>query len=394
MNSNNSSKPPSGDGYNKPKPKSTRIQSGKKPGGQPGHKGHGLTLPEKIDETIIINAQTCSGCACDLSGVPGNVTNTRYVLDIPPIQPKTIQYINTSTHCPACGTKNEGVFPCGVDSVMQYGENIKAFATTLVEYGMVSLERTREIIADAFGIPMSVATIQSMLYECADKISPTLESIRKTVIDSPVVGFDETGFRVNGVLHWLHVASTRLYTYITLHRKRGEDGLRHNNVLPHYTGRVIHDCFPPYFKFLACIHALCNAHLIRELVGVYENTKQEWAIEMIGLLVDLKSDVDRRKAEGYDCLPDEDILIFDKMYNDIIAAGLALNPLPEKKEDDKRKPKRTKERCLLDRFITYREMILLFSRDFLVPFDNNGSLCLQINYSEQSKEHIRKAVAA
>jgi transposase len=236
---------------------------------------------------------------------------------------------------------------------------------------MVSLARTQEIISGALGVPVSTGTIQSMVYDCADKLSATVSAVKEALIQSHTVHFDETGLRVGGKLHWLHAASNDRYTYITVHTKRGLDGLEHNGVLPRFTGCAVHDCFSPYFKYISCVHALCNAHILRELKAVYEQTGQEWATDMITLLTDIKADVERCIFEGEDCLPSQDISIYDEVYDHILNSGFALNPLQEQIPGKKGKPKRSKARCLLDRLYKYRGMVLLFSRDFLVPFDNN-----------------------
>jgi len=370
-NSQNSSKPPSSDGLNKPKPKSQRVPSGRKPGGQRGHKGHGIKLPEKIDEIQSIEAHSCKNCDSNLDDIEGKVIGSRYVLDIPPIEVWTVKMEQKETICPRCGTRNEGIYPQGVNSTIQYGENIKAFVTTLVDYGMVSIDRTQEIIADAFGISMSTGTIQSIIYECANRVAPTVDAIRDSLIESPVNHYDETGFRVDGRLHWMHVASNEKYTYITVHPKRGNEGIDNNGVLPLNTGHAVHDCWGPYFQYTNCVHALCNAHLLRELTSVHEVAKQEWASDMMQLLLDLKNETDKSKNKGETCLPIEDILVFEEAYDSILQSGLALNPLPERKKGQKGKLKRGKTRCLLDRLLEHRNKVLLFAHNFQVPFDNN-----------------------
>ena len=373
QNSQNSSKPPSSDGYKKPKPKSMRQPSGRKPGGQPGHKGHGLKLPDKVNEIRRLAAETCHSCNRNLNDVISKVIGSRYLLDIPPIEAHITRFDRTVAKCPDCGIKNEGAYPVGINSAIQYGENIKAFATSLVDYGMVSVERTREIIAGAFGISMSTGTIQSFIYECAEQVSDTVESIKGHLINSPVAGFDETGFRVEGKLHWMHVASNALYTYITVHPKRGRAAIEHSGILPIFSGIAVHDCWKPYFSYTACLHALCNAHLLRELTAVYEQTGQSWATDMLQLLLDMKADCEKLKQGGATFIPMEDMQVFRKAYENIICEGLSQNSLPERQERKAGRLKRSKARCLLDRLIEHQEKILLFANDFQVPFDNNQS---------------------
>ena len=86
QNSSNTGKPPSSDGYSKPAPKSQRKKSGKKPGGQHNHKGHGKSMADKVTETIVITPETCPCCGENLKNVTGHKKDTHYVLEMPPIQ--------------------------------------------------------------------------------------------------------------------------------------------------------------------------------------------------------------------------------------------------------------------------------------------------------------------
>ena len=369
MNSGNSSMPPSKDGFNKPTPKSQRVPSGKKPGGQIGHKGHGFKLP-KIDEVQNISVQTCSNCNADISEIPGTITGTRYKSDIPEIVLRTTQMNQISTQCPCCGTKNKGDFPQGVSGRFQYGENLKSFIVMLAHYGMVSVERVQEIIADAFNVEISQGTIQNIIYECAKNLKEPVAEIAQKVSEAPVTNNDETGFDVNGKIHWLHVASTALYTYIHIHAMRGVAGMEAGGILPDYKGISMHDCLAGYFTF-HCDHALCNAHLLRELVWVTETTNQEWADELLKLLVELKDLVEQYKAQGATHLPESIIGKYRIRFDELVAAGIELNPIPPRKEGQKGRTPKGKTRCLLDRLAEHREKYLFFARDFRVPFDNN-----------------------
>jgi transposase len=371
MNSSNSSKPPSSDGYNKPTPPpSTRTPSGKKPGGQPGHKGSGFQIPERIDEIQKAAPETCWNCERNLTSEDGTVIGHRYVSDIPEISLRTVRVDRIRTQCPCCGAKNEGTFPNGVNSTFQYGVNLKAFVATLVNYGMVSIERTQEIISGALNTDICQGTIQSMLYDCANAVSDTVDEIRKAIIKAPVIHNDETGFRVSGKLHWLHSASTDKLTHITVHPKRGMSGMEHGGILPHFEGVSVHDCWPAYFKF-GCMHALCNAHIIRELRGIYEITGQEWTQSLSKLLLDLKELTKWHQTRGAECLPFESILDYYEMYDRIIREGLALNPMSICNTKKKGRVFKGKALCLLERLADHRDKVLFCIRDFKVPWDNN-----------------------
>ena len=370
MNSGNSSKPPSSDGYKKPPPP-PRNTSGRKPGGQPGHKGYGFKLPAKTDEIRRVTRETCWNCEHNITTEEGTVIGSRYESDIPEIMLRTVRVDKIRVQCPLCGVNNEGDYPEGINSVYQYGSNLKALATTLVNYGMVSIERTQELLSGLLNTTISQGTIQSMIYECAIAVKDTVSEICNALIKAPVINNDETGFRVGGKLQWLHSASTDKLTHIFVHPKRGMDGIEYGGILPQYEGISVHDCWPAYFKFTDCQHALCNAHILRELKGIYETTGQEWTQDLIRLLLDLKALVQWYKFQGSSCFPIESILEYTAKYDQIINEGLKLNPLSIPDAKKKGRIYKGKPRCLLERLAQHRDKVLYFIRDFKVPFDNN-----------------------
>jgi len=370
-NSKNSSKPPTSDGYRKPSPKSLRKPGERKPGGQPGHKGHGIQLPDKIDEIGVITRSHCRDCGTVLEPHGGEAIESRYVIDLPQIKTNCTRLDRLRIPCSECEAINEGVYPEGVNGTVQYGGNLKAFAAMLIDYGMVSLSRTSEILRGAFGVTICPGTLHSIMSECSLRVSETVATIREALMQSPVTNHDETGFRVNGKLHWLHSASNEKFTYMSIHPKRGVDGIEHNGVLPGYTGIAVHDCYSSYFKFNDCSHSLCNAHLLRELQGLYEETGQSWCNTLSGLIVDLKNKVEHCKSNGIDTLPADFIQKMYESYDNILDEGFSLNPIPEIEPGKRGKPKRGKARCLLDRLRLHKDKYLFFTRDFRVPFDNN-----------------------
>jgi len=189
---------------------------------------------------------------------------------------------------------------------------------------------------------------------------------------SPVVHFDETGMRINGQRNWLHVASTGQMTYYMAHMKRGSEAMDDMEILPGFTGTAVHDFWKPYFKY-DCNHSLCNSHLTRELTGIYENYNQPWSNGMKILLLDAKKCVDETRTTS-DCLEPDQIIQFEKRYDEITKIGIEENPSPiiSQSHSKKRgKKSQSKPKNLLDRFIGYKDDILRFIHDFDVPFENN-----------------------
>ena len=210
-----------------------------------------------------------------------------------------------------------------------------------------------------------VGTIVNHVKEFADKSQAALHEIAERLKSASILHCDETSIRVNGNKQWLHTASNGEATYNTIHPKRGQDGTDDNGVLKEFSGTAVHDCWKSYFSYENCTHALCNAHLLRELQGVIDNTAQVWAREMQELLREMKEVVDRYKERDKDELSAYYDKKFAEEYERLTKLGEEANPV---KEGEK---KRTKARCLLDRFIKYQAEILRFTKDFEVPFDNN-----------------------
>jgi transposase len=362
-NSSNSSKPPSMDGLGKPAPKSRREKSGKKPGGQPGHQGHGLKIDREPDETIEHTPETCSECGAKLPEENAKCVETRYVWEIDVIV-KLIEHKQMSINCPFCGAENRGDFPAEVCGTQNYGAGIRAFSATMVNYAMVGIDKTHKILNDVLQVPISTGTLANINAEYGEKMQPLLVEIKEKVQSSPIVHFDETGFRVNGKTHWLHNSSTSEATYIIASEKRGTEGIEANGVLPDFSGVAIHDCWKPYFNY-DTQHALCNAHLLRELQYVCDRTEQQWAGEMQKLLLELKENKEQCIEDGKTEMPADDKCKFSAEYARIVTLGESENPLVEGER------KRGKIRSLLDRFINYEPEITLFANDFTVPFDNN-----------------------
>ena len=367
QNSSNSSKPPSSDVWKQPT--SQRKHSGAKPGGQPGHPGNILKIEREPDETIEIKPRQCGGCGRDLSGEAGVQAESRQKIDVE-IRTKITKYEQYEVVCSCCGSTNREEFPESVKSHVSYGEGVQSIGVLLTSYGNMSYGKAATFMKDVLEVPISEGTLVNHGKEFVSQSESVLSEIKTKVQQSEVGNFDETSVRVNGANQWLHTAGNSEATYNTVHPKRGLDGTNDNGVLPNFTGTAVHDCLVQYFGYGNCRHAICNAHLLRELQGVIDNTKQTWAGEMQQLLRDTKKTVDEYKSDKQTALPEELLRQFADNYDRIVKVGEIEEPSPVI-VTGKKKPKQSKPRNLLDRFIQYPEEIRRFASDFAVPFDNN-----------------------
>jgi len=295
----------------------------------------------------------------------------RQVFDIPPVSLIVTEHKSQIKTCPHCGKLNKAVFPESVKYPVQYGPNILASAIYCKNYQFIPYERISEFFYDIMGIKISSATIIRAERECFRNLETFENVIRDKLTASPVIHCDETGMKIDKEGYWLHVVSNDKYTFYRAHKKRGSEAMDAMGILPLFKGIAVHDGWKPYNNY-DCDHALCNAHLQRELTGIEENYKQQWAKDMNELLTEMKKYVDECKEQIQE-LDFEQIKSLEKRFDSIIIKGIEENPSslnPEKHGKRGRNPK-TKARNLLERFIEHKEKILRFLTDLRVPFENN-----------------------
>jgi len=375
QNSRNSNWPSSRDkSRQKPKPKSLRPKTERKAGGQEGHKGHTLAFNPKPDVIEKHRPVQCEHCQMTLAeDIAASDIAKRQVFDLPPLRFVTIEHQAETVLCPCCGEATAGEFPADVTNPVQYGSQVKRLAVYLRNEQFIPYERERQLLADLFELPISPGSLQNFVNTAATQVKPATEAIKEAVTQAEVGHADETGFYINGQRVWLHTVSTAELTYYEPHANRGQKATDAIGILPQFTGTLVHDAWATYFKYQLLLHALCNAHHLRDLTAIVENDQQRWATLMIACLLAAKQLVAEAYHAGETELPDDYLERIHQLYDAIVSLGLEENPLPDyhPPPGKRGRRKKTKARNLVERFDKHQSAILRFIHDFKVPFDNN-----------------------
>jgi transposase len=373
--SHNSNLSPSSDRFVRA-PKSLRKKSGKKAGGQQGHRGHHLQQVQTPDEVLVHPVIACSHCQQDLCSRKASIPERRQVIDLPAKRLWVTEHCVEEKQCPLCWHLTRASFPAGVSAPAQYGTNIQTLATYLVEGQSVPYARASQLLREVLGVRLSAGSIATFVKTCHKQLAEVESSLKAALVKTNVLHQDETGLRVGKTGWWVHVCSTDRLTHYAAHPSRGRAALDAIGIAPVFRGTSVHDALKSYEGY-AYTQAWCNVHHLRELTFVEEELQQPWARKMKDLLLDMKAEVERAKAWG---LHELEVLVladFLRRYDSILAEGYLANPAPpppQKSEQGKRKPGRAKQnpaRNLLDRLSQGKWAVLRFLHDFAVPFDNN-----------------------
>ncbi len=225
---------------------------------------------------------------------------------------------------------------------------------------------------DLFGQHVSEDTVLNASKAIGQALLPFSQAIKTLLLQASVLHADETGLRVLKKLYWLHILCTSTLTWYGVHEKRGREAVDYFGILSEFKNRLVHDCWQTYLD-LACLHALCNAHILRELTFIHEVCGQAWAKKLIDLLVDMN----RKRGEQMQvasCFPEMQLLEWHQQYQDIVREGRKANPPiihPPGAPKKRGRKKQTKAQNLIERLQKYEEFVLAFLHDFQIPFTNN-----------------------
>lgn len=363
QNSRNSSRPPSSDMYRQG-PAFPRSKGGKV-GGKKGHDGGTLMMVAHADHIIEHKPSICAHCGKVHFQEPLVIRGRRQVFDIPPPRVEVTEHRVLDWVCCACHYENQGTFPAAVSAPTQYGLRLQTMSVLFNNAYSIPRNKVQLIFKDLYGVTLNEGTLQNQNEFAYTQLQEEETHIKAQVLQSEVVHYDETGFYVGKERHWEHVASNERFTYLFVHRQRGKEAHeKHLSILPDFSNWAVHDCWSTYFNFPNCKHAVCGAHLLRELNALIENGSQ-WAVQFHAFLLDLYHHTDKGQGQ---VLPDQQAKILDR-YQKILSLADQEEPPPI--HSPKGKPKKTKGRNLFDRLAKHQAAVTAFAFHAEVPFTNN-----------------------
>ncbi|HHT9130698.1 MAG TPA: IS66 family transposase [Candidatus Brocadiaceae bacterium] len=360
LNSRNSSKSPSSDPNRK---KERKAKGERKAGGQKGRAGVTLQKVDKPDKTEVIKIDR-------RELPPGNYKEVGYesrqVFDIE-ISRVVTEY-QAEILEDSKGERFVAPFPKGVTKAVQYGTSVKEHSVYMSQYQLIPYKRIEGYFREQIGIPVSEGSIYNFNQEAYNLLEGFEEKVKAELANSDVLHVDETSINKNGDKYWLHSASNSLWTHFFPHERRGTEAMDSIGILPKFKGILCHDHWKPYYKY-DCTHALCNAHHLRELEGVWEEDKQQWAKDTKSLL----EEINRAVNDAGGLLETSESEKYWQRYRAIVKNAEAECPPPDKtnRKGKRGRVKRTKARNLLERLIKYEDDVLRFMDNKIVPFTNN-----------------------
>src|SRR5438270_723231 len=377
--SHNSSRPPSTDPPWAKRTRSLRRPSGKRPGGQAGHRGETLRLAARPDRVVKHRPRECRSCHAPLAA--GQVVGHRrqQVVEVVPAKLRVTEHRLAVLRCGQCGKTTKGEFPAGVRSGVQYGPGVKARVLYLPQFQLLPYALPAEAMRDLFGCRLSAGTVANIVRGCAEELVGTELKIKKKLRRSSVLHADETGLRVEKRGQYVHVASNDRLTHYASDSRRGRAAMDEIGILPRYRGTCVHDGWWSYDYYTGCRHALCGAHLLRELTFFAElnDEQRSWAEPLKELLLEIKGAVERAREAGEKQLGSDELEGLGRRYDELIEQGLRLNqptmtqaaPTEQSESAAQTDESHKQARNLLLRMRRKKEEVLRFMTDFTVPFD-------------------------
>ena len=321
-----------------------------------------------VESITVVKVAACNVCGQDLSTVDCEHIERRTKIDI--VFEKVVEHIDVEIKkCHECESTTKGTFPPDMLGPLQYGNGLKAFIINLLVCQMVALGRAQKLVKSIIGEVLSEASLLKFIFRLYMALEAWELASIETLLKNPAINVDETSLRVDKKRHWIHVYSAGDITLQFLHKGRGTAAINDINIIPRYSGTIIHDCLASYFTYTNCDHGLCGSHIVRELQYVIDSNKYKWAINMRALLLEVCKKVSKRKNKK---LTKKEYAGLQKRYRNIITRGEQELPvIPLKHNGKSGSMAKSDAHNLLERLKKRESEALLFAKRSEVSFTNN-----------------------
>jgi len=279
QNSVTSSKPPSSDGLaGAQRPRGRKEgKSRRKPGGQPGHRGHwrGLAPADRVDHVVDLLPERCRHCDCSFADKRRKVSmqgepRRHQVTELPPIEAHITEYRCQSAVCPDCGKATQAELPQEVQG--HFGPELTALIAYLTVVCRMPCRVVQELLGQVLGIPLSLGSIQNSWEEASEAVAEPCAELEKQLAHEPVINSDETGYRTSGEKRWLWALVAANFVFYKIALTRGAEVLV--QLLGEvFAGILCSDRCPTYLKYHKGEGQFCWAHFKRNILGVLEIAK-------------------------------------------------------------------------------------------------------------------------
>lgn len=370
--SDNSSKPPSTDGFKKIP--NSREKSNRSRGGQRGHTGHRLALPENIDE--LLAAGLVKKQLVDHTNGSGEYIS-RYTVDV-----ETITIVTEHRFAP------DAKIPKGMYNEVSYGDNIKAMTVMLISEGIIAEQRMSDLLSSLTHnvVNISPATEESFMQNFANLLVSRgeLNAIRQDLLNGDVMCTDDTPMSTSQTIEYLEngdyvlreakntsfTATVRTHsndrsTLYTVNPRKDNEGIIRDDILPHFFGILSHDDEAKFYNY-GTKHATCGAHLSRDLKGLQDLYCIPWAGSMRSHMSKMNAYKNKDLKNNVKSCNSEQLKLFERQYDELVQKGR--DELAQMKNDDWRY---NELRKMLNRVTELKDCYLLFIRDYRAPFTSN-----------------------
>ena len=356
-NSGNSSTPPSKERMKDEivrRTKSLRKPSGKKPGGQLGHEGNTLELHDKADCIVAESPDLCDECGESLAECDTELDYITQIISLPELKPLITEVRHYVKICRTCGKRVKSHTERRRSNAVVYDASVKGLVVYLSTVQFLPYNRIASFFKEVFGLEISQGSMVNWINEAKRSAEPAIEKIKEYIMQSPVVGFDESGCYCNKHLDWAWIAQTVYFTLVFHARSRKGQELedRFGDSLERMT--AVTDRHSAYFALHFLNHQVCLAHLLRECQYLNElDREQQWSRSVEDLLQEAIHERNQKPTESIETKTWLDRL--DRLIDE------NLSKLNEKFA------------TFRNGLLKCRDYIFNFLRDPAIPPDNNAS---------------------